>query len=252
MAAGREGVPYVDLGHQAPHRHHPPDRREQRVVADEGGRRAGRTPGDPVAQAYRLYGNARVEGGLEDGATEGALSASAPGAALGEDPDGLTVAQRVRDAGDGFRQGAQPVAVDEKGAAGRERAGHGPVPDVGLGEHAGRADGGEKRDVQPGDVVGDHEQAAGGRGGAGDTDLDPCGPHDPPAPPLHQPGGDPPAERRQHDPGEHQGHDCRHPQHGTGYGRGGPPRLDARLGGAGRAGLPDAHQAGTRERKCRR
>ncbi|GAA3309001.1 hypothetical protein GCM10020295_72490 [Streptomyces cinereospinus] len=125
--------------------------------------------------ADRLDGDPGVQRGLEHGPAEGALGAAAPGAALGEDADRGPGPQQVGDVRDRARQGAQAVPVDEHDAgAGGQRTGDRPLPDLGLGDHAGRAYRGQQRDVQPGDVVGDQQQAAGGRGGAGDADPDPA------------------------------------------------------------------------------
>ncbi len=100
-------------------------------------------------------------------------------------------AARCGDPCDRGRQGAQPVAVDEQHSAARgQRARHRPPPDLGLGQHPGRADGGQQRDVQPGDVVGDEQQPAGGRrGGAGHPDPHPGRPDDGPAPARTAPAG---------------------------------------------------------------
>ncbi len=283
MPARRDGVAHLDVGDQLACPHHPPHRGEQRVLADEGGGRAGRALGQPVVQADRLDGDVRVEGRLEGRPAEAALGATAPGAALGEHRDRLPGPQRLGDPGHRTGQGADPVPVDEQGAAaGGQPPRDGPVPDLRLGEHPRRADGGEQRDVQPGDVVGDEQQAAVGRGSALDPYPDPRGPDDPAAPAPDQPRGYQPAQRDGDDPDDQQEQDRREPQRGQGYGSGTPSRGRARLRGAGRVGPPevrrldgvggpgsgrrgdtygteglDAHgrhvrHAGTRERKCRR
>jgi hypothetical protein len=158
VAAGRDGLADLDLGDQPAGPRHPPQGGEQGVVADEGGHRARLAPSGAVADADGLDRDARVQRGLEHGTPEVPLGAPAPGAALGEYRDGLPGAQGPRDAGDCVRERPQPVPVDEQGAAARgQRSRHRPAADLPLGEHPGRADGGEQGDVQPGDVVGDQQ-----------------------------------------------------------------------------------------------
>jgi hypothetical protein len=154
----------LDLGGEAPGSGHPAQGGEERVVADEGGDCRGRRVGEPVPDAYRLHGHPGVQGGLESGRAEAAVPPAAPGAALGEHGDGGAGAEGVREAGDDLRQGPEAVPVDEEGAGtGDDRAEDRPGADLALGEHAGRPEGCEERDVEPGDVVGDDEHAAGGR-----------------------------------------------------------------------------------------
>lgn len=245
MAARRDRLPHLDLGDQPACPRHPPHRAEQRVLADEGGRRAGRAPGRPVVQLHRLDGDARVQGGLEGGPAEVALGAAAPGAALGEHGDRLTGAQRPGDPGHRPGQCADTVPVDEQGAAaGGQPPRHRPLPDLRLGEHPGRTHGGEQRDVQPGDVVGDEQQPAVGRGAAVDPYPHSRGPDDPAAPAPDQPRGYPRAEGAEQDADDQQEQDGREPQHGQGYGRGPSRRVHARLRGAGRAGPPEGRHLG--------
>ncbi|CAM5744468.1 hypothetical protein SAFG77S_08125 [Streptomyces afghaniensis] len=259
VGARGDGGAELDLGDQAAGRRDPPQGGEQGVVADERGRGGGRSAGEPVADPDRLDRHPGVQGGLEDGPAKGALGPAAPGAALGERRDGGALAQGPGDTGDGVREGPQPVPVDEQGAAaGGQRPGDGPPPYLGLGQHPRGANGGEQRDVQPGDMVGDQQQSAGGGGGAGDADPDPRGPHEPPAPPPDQGCRYPGTERRQRDPREQQQDYPGEPQHGTRHGPRRHPRrhphrrLHTGLRRAGRGGQPGAHQAGTRDRKCRR
>lgn len=277
MTARRDRFPDLYLGHQPPRRRHPPHRGEQRVLADEGRRRAGPAPGHPaVPQVHRLHGDARVQGGLEGGPAEAALGAAAPGAALGEDGDRFAGPQRLGDPGHRLGQCADPVPVDEQGAAaGGQPPGHGPLPDLRLGEHPGRAYGGEERDVQPGDVVGDEQQPAVGHGAAVDAYPDSRGAYHPAAPASDQSPGDPGGERAGQEPQDQQGQHGHDPQNGKRYGPGRARRVHARLWGAGGAGPPEVRRlagvgaggaeggggaygrrqvvhAGTRERKCRR
>lgn len=253
VAAGRDERAHLHLGHQAAGGGHPPQRGEQGVLPDERGRRGHFSPGAAIAQTHRLHGYPGVERGLEDGPAEVPPAAAAPGAALREHRDGPTGPQRRADPGDGIRQGAQPVPFDEQHSGPRgQPARHGPPPYLGLGEHPRRPDRREQWDVQPGDVVGDQQEAALGGRGAGEPDPDAHGPHDRPAPAPDPAGREPAAEREQHGPREHQGGERGEPQHGPGCGHGGPGRLQAGGRGAGRRGQPDAHQAGTSERKCRR
>ncbi len=123
-----------------------------------------------------------------------------------EDHDRGPGAHRARDPGHRLGQGPQPVTVDEESTAGRgEGTRHRPLPDLGLREHPAGADGREERDVEPRDVVGDHQQTALLRGGPGEPHPDARRPHKGPAPGPDDP---PPgcdgqtADQREHeDPG---------------------------------------------------
>ncbi len=102
-----------------------------------------------------------VDRRLEHGGPEGAAAPSAPGAALGEHHDPGAGAQDRRDLPYGGGQGAQPVAVDEQGAAARgERPQEWPAPDLALGDRPAGQHGRDQRYVEPGDVVGDDQFAA--------------------------------------------------------------------------------------------
>lgn len=254
VAAGRDHGTYVHLRDQATGGGHPPEGGQQGVVADEGGGRADGPAVQAVAEPYGLHRDARVQGRLEDGPPEGAPRAPAPGAPLGEHTDRGAGAQRVREVGDGAREGAQPVAFEEDHPGPRgQRPGDRPPPYLRLGDQPGGAYGGQQRDVQPGDVVGDQQHPARRGGAPAHPDPHARGPHHRQRPAAHQPGRDAPAQRQQRDPGEQHHRHGRQPQHGPRRHRAPPRGLDARPRGAGRAGQPDAHQTdGTRERKCRR
>lgn len=237
MAARCHRLPHLRLRDQLACPHDPPHRGEERVRADEGGGRAGRALGSPVAQADRLDRDARVEGCLERGPAEVALCAAAPRAALGEDGDRVAGPQRLGDPGHRAGQGADPVPVDEQGtAAGGHPPRHGPVPDLRLGEHPGRTDGGEHRDVQPGDVVGHEQHPAVGRGAAVDPYPDACGPDDPAGPAPDQSAGYPRPERAEQEPDDQQEQDRRDPQDGQRHGPGRSRRVHAPLGVQGALG----------------
>lgn len=181
-----------------------------------------------------------------------ALGAAAPGAALGEDGDRLARPQRLGDPGHRGGQGPDAVPVDEQGAAaGGQPPRDRPVPDLRLGEHPGRADGGEQRDVQPGHVIGDEQQPAVGCRVTVDPYPDPRGPHDPAAPAPYQSRGYPPAERGGDEPGDQQEQDRHEAQGGQGHGPGRSRHVHARPRGAGRAGPPEGRHldgVGTRGR----
>jgi hypothetical protein len=244
----------VDLRHQAPGGGHPAQGGEERVVADEGSQRGGGGIAEPVADAYRLHGHPGVQGGLESGRAEAAVAPAAPGAALGEDDDGGPGAERVREVGDDLRQGPEAVAVDEEGAgAGDQWAEYGPGADLALGEHTGGPDGGEERDVEPGDVVGDDQHAAGGRQRLASD-----------AYPYSESGrqglgsgpdqfGGAAGERQHQESEEYDGEEGGGPGQPARAADGGRGAVgQAEHGRAGRGGEPDAHQAGTSERKWRR
>ncbi len=196
-------------------------------------------PGEPVVDVHRLDRHPRVERGLEDGPPEVALRPAAPGAALREGHDGHPVAQQPGDPRHRVRQRAQPVAFDERQeqpprAASGPATGHCRISDLAsilAGRTAARS-GMSSHEMWLATI----SSPAGGDGGAGDPDADARGPHDRPAPAPYRLGGDPPAERQQHDPGGDHDQDRREPQHGTRYGRGGPVASTHALGVQGALG----------------
>lgn len=235
----------------------PPQRGGQHVVADEGGR-----PGRPpvvgqVADPYGLYGYPRVQRGLERGPPEGPLGASAPGGALGIDGDAVAVDQSPGEGVDGGGQGAQPVALDVEGAGlPGERPEDRPAPDVALGQHPGGQDGGDERDVQPGDVVGDDQPATAGAGRPvhGDPQAEGAqqgggpGPYHPVPGPLRQQ----PQRRGAQDSEQDQGDGAGETQYRARHAHRAPLVAGAGLGSAGRGREPGAHAAGASARKCLR
>ncbi|GHD63216.1 hypothetical protein GCM10010336_19910 [Streptomyces goshikiensis] len=245
----------------------PPQRGGQRVVPDEGGRpgridpRRARPGGGPSVQqvrdAHGLYGDARVQRGLERGAPEGALGASAPGGALGEDGDPVAVEEGPGDGRDGVGEGSDPIAFDEQGAVlAGERTEDGPGPDVALGEHPAGCDGGDERDVEPRDVVGDDQAAAVGAGAPVHGEPDAEGPYESgrPGPDERLPGplGQQPDRLGAQDPEQDHGDGGNEPRGRVRDARDPPLVAGAGRGGAGRGGQPDAHAPGVSERKCLR
>jgi len=97
---------------------------------------------------------------LERSPAEGARGRSAPGGSLGEHGDGIASAHRDGQLGDGSRQRPQACPVDEQRARGsRQPADERPLSDLTLGHQPHRRQGGEREDVDPGQVVGDDEDA---------------------------------------------------------------------------------------------
>lgn len=235
----------------------PPQRGGQRIVPDERGRPGGPPVIEQVADPYGLYGHPRVQRGLERGAAEGPLGAPAPGGALGVDGDAVAGGQGPGEDADGGGQAADPVAFDVDGAGlPGQRSEDRPAADVALGQHPGRQDRGDERDVQPGDVVGDDQPATPGAG-------DPV--HGDPQPEGAQQGGGPgpyeevpgalreqPQRRGAQDAEQHQGDGGGEPQYGARHARRAPLVACAVHGGAGRGREPGAHAAGASERKCLR
>ena len=241
-----------DLRRQPAGRHHPPQRRGQCVVPDER-RGTGRlSVRCAVGDVYGTHGNARVERGLEDRRGEPALVLAAPRTALGKDDHPGAGGERRGDGPYGAGQRPQPFALhEERAAPGGQHTQHRPAPDLALGQHPPREDGGEERDVQPGDVVGDDQHSAArapGRAPARDTDPRPEDPQDRMGP---RPGEPVPYGRTQQgerwceqrpgqnekDPRQQPAHRGRYPGHGAAVGGAG-------VRGTGRAGQPDAHAPG--------
>ncbi|GLV85631.1 hypothetical protein Slala03_53200 [Streptomyces lavendulae subsp. lavendulae] len=254
MTARRDPREQPHLGAHPAGAGDPPQGGGQRVVPDEGGR-----PGDlpvrqPVAQPHRLYGDPRVQRRLEGGPPEGPLGAPAPGGTLGEDGDPVPGQQGPGDGRDGFGQGPDPVAFDEQGPRpGGEGAEHRPGPDLALGQHPGRQDRRDERDVQPGDVVGDDQAAPFPAGGAVHGDPYPEGPQERGGPgPDHGVAGadgEHPHRCGGRDGEQEQGEGGGEPEHRPRDARGPSRVVRAGLRGAGRRGQPDAHAPGASERK---
>lgn len=237
--------------------HDPPQGGGQRIVPDEGGRPSRPPVVEQVADPYGLYGHPRVQRGLERGPPEGALGASAPGGALGVDGDAVAGEQGPGEGVDGGGQGAQPVAFDVEGAGlPGERPEHGPGPDVALGQHPGGQDGGDERDVQPGDVVGDDQPASAGAGSPvhGDPQAEGAQQSGGPGPYHHVPGPlrQQPQRRGAQDPEQDQGDGAGEAQYRARHARGAPLVVGADRGSTGRGREPGAHAAGASERKCLR
>lgn len=257
VPARRDPRQQPDLGPHPAGPRDPPQGGGQRIVPDEGGRPGGPPVIEQVADPYGLYGHPRVQRGLERGAAEGPLGASAPGGALGVDGDAVAVGQGPGEEADGGRQAPEPVAFDVEGAGlPGERSEDRPAADVALGQHPGRQDGGHERDVQPGDVVGDDQPATAGAG---------CPVHGDPQAEGTQQGGGPgpyedvpgalrkqPQRRGAQDPEQDQGDGAGEPQYRARHARRASLVAGAVLGGAGRGREPGAHAAGASARKCLR
>ncbi|GGS81543.1 hypothetical protein GCM10010286_02620 [Streptomyces toxytricini] len=235
----------------------PPQGGGERVVADEGACPRSGAVGEHIGEADGLYGDARVEGGLEGGPAEGAAGTPAPGAALGEDGDAVAGPEGAGECADGGRQRADPVAFDEEGSgAGGEPAQYGPAADVALGERAAGQGRGHEGDVEPGDVVGGDEAGTVGAGAAVDVDAQAEGPQEGGRPGADEgvagPAGQQPDRRRGAGGDEEQGEGGGDPQEGARDSRGRPVVACAGRGCAGRGRQPGVHADGASERKCRR
>lgn len=261
MSGGREarrgdGRQQPDLRGEPAGRRDPPQRRAERVVAHERGGAGGQ-----IADTYGLDGGPRVQRGLEDGGPEAALGPAAPGRAFGEGDDARSAGQRGRHLAHGAGQRSQPVALQEEGAAsGGERPEQRPAPDLTLGQHPSWQGCRDQRYVQPGDVVGDDQSGPGAERATGDPYAYPEGAYHRTRPAAGQQVPDPGAEEGSEQRGRRCEEHTREHHQRPGQQPGECPELAGRRSvvggaarrGAGRAGQPDAHRTGARERKCRR
>jgi len=146
----------AQLGGERPRRHEAPDRFDQRHVADEGRRVGPFAVRAGVADRDRLQDRLGLHCALEERPVERIQRAPVGRRPLGEDRDHAAARQRARHAV-ADAPGVPPVAALDEQRAGAlaEPPDDRPVENVVLGDEHRRADGENRHDVEPRDVIGD-------------------------------------------------------------------------------------------------
>lgn len=159
-----QGRQDLDPHHQVRVPEHPQQVGQQGVVVDVGDREIGLgAVAPPIADGHGLDAQARLLGDGQEPRMETTHLAAVAGGPLGEDqhpaPGGDTGGDLLGDDPDLIG-----ATLDEEGPGEVGHPAHQwPAPHLGLGEEGDLGLGAQRRDVQPGDVIG-HQQTAFGEG----------------------------------------------------------------------------------------